>query len=417
MKPNKYLLFLLAMVVGYGLFEYYRPKPIDWTSTYQNDDKIPFGTRALFELLPSALNNQPVTALRVPIYNHLTEDSLPKRSNYVFVNQAFELDKNDTRELLKYVRRGNNVLISAYDFPDSLPGLLGFKASLKAPELRDTLLLQNFVNPVLKKPVGYNFFHDDGRNFLALNKPIDRLTGAVTVLARNARKEPIFVQIRYGQGQFLVHNLPLAFTNFFVLSNKTSDHAAKALSYLPALPTYWDEYQKQGRFGEDEQSILRYVFSQPPLMWAYYLLVWGLILYMIFAGKRTQRIIPVVEPPRNTSLEFVETVGQLYFQQQSHDNVARKKIQYFLANIRERYGLNTNELNAEFTETLAQKSGADATQVADLVRLLRNAQRSISLSENDLLVINFNIEKFLNTEMYFNIEAQRFHRGHRDLKK
>ncbi len=394
MRPNKYLLILLAMVVAYGLFEYYRPKPIDLNPTYQNDDKIPFGTRALFELLPSMLANQPVTALRVPIYNHLTEDSLPRRSNYVFVNQEFKLDKNDTRELLTYVRRGNNVLISAYDFPDSLTRLLGFKADLKEPDLRDTTLLQNFVNPRLRKQGGYNFFHDDGRNFLTIRKPADARVGTVTVLARNARKEPIFVRIRYGQGQFLVHNLPLALTNFFVLSDKTGDHAPKALSYLPALPTYWDEYQKQGRFGEDEQSLLRYIFSQPALTWAYYLLAWGLILYMIFAGKRTQRIIPVVEPPRNTSLEFVETVGRMYFQQQSHDNVARKKIQYFLANLRERYGLNTNDLNVEFTENLARKSGADAVQVADLVRLLRNAQRSISLSENDLLLINSEIEKF-----------------------
>lgn len=394
MRPNKYLLILLAMMVAYGLFEYYRPKPIDWTSTYQNDDKIPFGARALFELLPATLNNELVTALRVPIYNHLTEGSLPRRSNYVFVNQEFKSDKNDTRELLNYVRRGNNVLISAYDFPDSLTRLLGFKASLKAPDLRDTTLLQNFVNPQLRKPGGYNFTHDDGRNFLAITKPKDSLVGAVMVLARNGRKEPIFLRIQYGQGQFLVHNLPLAFTNFFVLSPKTSDHAFKALSYLPALPTYWDEYQKQGRFGEDEQSLLRYIFSQPPLTWAYYLLVWGLILYMIFAGKRTQRIIPVVEPPRNTSLEFVETVGRMYFQQQSHDNVARKKIQYFLASLREQYGLNTNELNTEFVETLARKSGVDVEQVADLVRLLRNAQRSVSLSENDLLLINAEIEKF-----------------------
>ena len=73
MKPNKYLLILLATVLGYVVFEYYRPKPIDWTPKYQNDDKVPFGTQALFELLPGLMGQSAVKTVRLPIYNFLTE--------------------------------------------------------------------------------------------------------------------------------------------------------------------------------------------------------------------------------------------------------------------------------------------------------------------------------------------------------
>ena len=388
-KPNKYLLILLATVVAYMLFEYYRPKPINWQPTYQNDDKIPFGTQALFELLPDVMPQKAVKTVRLPVYNFLTETRLPPRSNYVFINQAFTADGNDLKQLLKYVRRGNNAFISAYNIPDSLGKQLGFKAEIKLSNKRDSTLRQNFVNPQLNRAGGYNFRHDDGRNHLTIKKPEH-----ITVLGRNARKEPVFIKIQYGKGQLFVQNLPIAFTNYYVLDNKTSDYAFKALSYLPALPTYWDEYQKKGRFDEDEQSIFRYIRSQPALNWAYYLVVFGLIFYAIFAGKRTQRIIPVVEPPKNTSLEFVETVGRLYFQRGDHDNLARKKIQYFLADLRERYGLNTNTLDREFTETLAHKSGATMDDTQQLVRLLRDAQKSISLSEFDLLNLNQAIEHF-----------------------
>lgn len=381
------------MVVAYALFEYYRPKPIDWNATYQNDDKIPFGTKVLFETLPTVMRQAEITSLRLPVYNHLTESKLPARSNYIFVSNEFDIDANDRKQLLAYVKRGNNVFISAYDLPDTLCRMLGFKADLKQPKLRDTTLFNNFVNPQLQKAGGYNFFHDDGRNFLVVNKP-----ESITVLGRNARKEPIFLKIRFGAGYFYIHNLPLALTNFFVLSPKTSDYAFKALAYLPAWPTYWDEYQKQGRFAEDQQSIFRYVFSQPPLLWAYYVVLIGLLFYAIFAGKRTQRIIPVVEPPKNTSLEFVQTVGRLYFQQGDHHNVGQKKIHYFLVNLRERFGLNTTVLDADFTETLARKSGISMDEAADLVRTLNNARRSISLSEYDLLVVNEKIERF-NQEM------------------
>ncbi|WP_338873274.1 DUF4350 domain-containing protein [Spirosoma sp. SC4-14] len=389
LKRNKYLLVLLATLTAYILFEYYRPKPIDWTPTYENDDKIPFGTKVLYALLPDLVQQSSIKTVRLPVYNFLTESKPAGRSNYIVVCRDFNADGNDIKQLLSYVRNGSNVFISAYGIPDSLGSVLGFKAEVKDPTLSDTTLLQNFVNPALRQPKGYNFFHDDGRNFLVITAKQH-----ITVLGRNARKEPVFIKVQYGKGQFFIHNLPLAFTNYYVLSPKTSAYAFKALSYLPALPTYWDEYQKQGRFDEEQQSIFRYIRSQPALNWAYYLVVFGLIFYAIFAGKRTQRIIPVMEPLQNTSLDFVKTIGRLYFQQGDHENLTRKKILYFLADLRERYGLNTTVLDKEFAETLARKSGISPSEANELVRLLRDAQKSISLSEFDLLTLNGAIERF-----------------------
>lgn len=395
MKPNKYLLILLGTVVAYALFEYYRPKPIDWTPTYENNDKIPFGAQALFELLPGIMRQPAVKTVRLPVYNFLTETKPAGRSNYVFICHSFNADGNDLKQLFRYVKQGNSVLISAYELPDSLGKVLGFKAAVQPPTKADSTLKQNLVNPALRKAGGYAFPRDNGRNYLRIDtaqKAREKIKN-ITVLGRNGRGEPVFVRVRYGRGQFLVQNLPQAFTNYHVLDPKTSDYAFRSLAYLPAQPTYWDEYQKQGRFDEDQQSILRYVWSQPALTWAYYLIVFGMILYVIFAGKRTQRIIPVVEPLQNTSLTFVKDVGRLYFQQRDHDNLARKKIQYFLADLRQRYGLNTNSLDQEFTETLARKSGMPPADTAELVRLLRNAQKSNFLSEYDLLTLNNAIEK------------------------
>lgn len=392
MKPNKYLLILVATLTAYMLFEYYRPKPLDWSPTYRNDDRIPFGTQALFTLLPDLMRQPAVSTVRMPPYNFLTETRPAMPSNFVFVCRDFTVDRNDLQQLLTYVSRGNNVFISAYNFASQLGTTLGFRAAIKQPTLTNSTLRQNFANPQLRKPGGYTFGHDDGRNYLIVNNKKH-----VTVLGRNARNEPVFVKIQYGRGHFFIHNLPLAFTNYYVLNRQTTTYFPRALSYLPTRPTYWDEYQKQGRFGDDEQSIFRYIWSQPALRWAYYLVVFGLLLYAIFAGKRTQRVIPVVEPPRNTSLEFVKDVGRLYFQQHDHDNLARKKIQYFLAVLRERYGLDTNKLDREFMETLARKSGVSATETADLVRLLHDAQQRPGLSESDLLTISNAIESFNQT--------------------
>lgn len=386
---SKYFWFLALTVLLYGLFEYYRPKPIDWTPSYSNKDKIPFGTKALYELLPDVFGNQKIESLRLPIYNHVSEHKTFPKSNYIFVCHTFEIDKNDRNQLLKYVKQGNNAFISAYDFSDTLLKTLGVRATLKVPTLRDTALVMNFVNPVLKKKGGYVFSEDDGRNYFLVKKAEN-----VTILAQNARDEPIFLKVKYGKGYFFLHNLPLALTNYYALAPKTTDFAFKSLSYLPVLPVYWDEYLKQGRFGEDEQSIFRYIMTQPPLQWAYYLIIFGLLLYAIFAGKRTQRIIPIIETPKNTSLEFIQTIGKMYFQQSDHANIAEKKIQHLLLYIRERFGLRTNELDEEFKEALIQKTGLPHLDINLLFSEIAHAERSGQLSEYAFLSLNRRIEDF-----------------------
>jgi len=390
MKPNKYFLILLVTVVAYGLFEYYRPKPIDWTPTYTNKDVIPFGTRATYELLPGLMRQAEVKSLRLPVYNHLTETRLPERSNYIFVCRELELSKNDQAQLLRYVARGNQVFLSAYYFPKPFQKALGFVAELKEPSLSDTTLGMNFTNPSLRARTDYHIRHDDGRNYLTVKDP-----KRITVLARNGRREPIFLKIAHGKGTFYIHNLPLALTNYYVLDPQQGDHAFKAFSYLPAQPTYWDEYQKRGRFDEQEQTALRYVLSQPPLAWAWYLTLAGLLMYVIFAGKRTQRVIPVVEPPKNTALEFVQTVGRLYFQQGDHANLAQKKIQHFYTFLRERFNLNPSHPDSEFRQTLARKSGVPEHEVNAVFVQIGYAQQG-GMTEYELMQLNEKIEAFYN---------------------
>ena len=395
MRPNKYILLLLASLIAFVLFEYYKPKPIDWQPTYQNDDKVPFGTQAVYELLPSLMRQPRIETIRIPAYNLFTENKMPLRSNYVAVCETFAAGGYDTRELLRYVARGNTAFLSAYSFSDTLSRTLGFKADVKNPFLADTTLRSNFVGPGMVRKGGYNFRHDDGRNFLVVKKP----RKGITVLARNARNEAIFLSIPHGKGTFYIHNIPLALTNYYLLFPASADYMAKTFSYLPAQPTYWDEFQNQGRFNKDEQSLLRYINKQPALSWAYYIGLFGLIMYAIFAGKRTQRVIPVVQLRQNTSLEFVQTVGRMYFQRNDHDNMARKKIRYFLADLRDRYFLSTHLLDQEFTETLARKSGVSLEETQNLVRTLSQAQRATSLSEFDLLTISATIENFNATAM------------------
>lgn len=385
-----YTAFLLLLFVGYVLVEYYRPKSVNWAPTFSNLDKIPFGTKASFELLKTTFPQQQIRSVRLPIYNHLNETKRPIQSSYLFVNQSFELDKIDLAHLLEYVYDGNQVFIAAEEFNKAMEDTLGFKVKFGYKTAFKKSVTVNFVNPQLRRPQHYQFEKGRTNQFFSLTDTVD--FNKVRALGKNSRDSVNFLSIQFGKGTFYLHCIPQAFTNFYVLKPETADYAFKAFSYLPVATVYWDEYQKQGRIGES--SIFRFIYSQPPLEWAFYIAIVGVLLFVFFEGKRRQRLIPIVAPPRNTSLEFVETVGNLYYQQRDHSNIAHKKVAYFLAQIRQQFYLQTNTLDNEFKEALAQKSGIDIQKINDLFVLVEQTLNLGYLSEHQLIQLNNQLEEF-----------------------
>ncbi len=136
------------------------------------------------------------------------------------------------------------------------------------------------------------------------------------------------------------------------------------------------------------------MLSQPALRWALYLTLAGLLLFMVLEAKRKQRAIPVVQPPANTTLEFVDTVSKLFLRTRDHKNIADKQIHYFLDELRTRYRLDTSQLNEAFEERLAHKSGKPQADVQALVSAIRGAQMRDTLSADELVELCRKIEGF-----------------------
>jgi hypothetical protein len=85
-----------------------------------------------------------------------------------------------------------------------------------------------------------------------------------------------------------------------------------------------DEYYKPNKF-RAAQTPLRYILSVPAYRWAYYVAIFSILIYVVVYARRQQRIIPIIEPFKNLSLEFARTVGTLYYQQKDHRDLAEKK--------------------------------------------------------------------------------------------
>jgi hypothetical protein len=418
-------LYMLGLAVLFGVYvlvESHRPKPLDWTPTYFNTDKIPYGTYALFDQLPHLLGTDSVEVVRLPAYNQLTGiaiDDTPQPSrqasetdttdeeataplplrdvtaNYLFVNNAFDNVRLDVRALLAFVRRGNNVFITAEDlngaFLDSL-GVqierLDWSTRLKPGAMfaSDSVELR-FTNPALAA----------GHCWLPSNMATQRfILGPGRVghtLATDAKGRAVYIEMPHGRGHFYLCAVAAPFSNLYFLRPRTRPFAVAALRYLPARRTFWDEYQKQGPAGE--QSLLRVLVAHEALRLAYFVTLAGALLFAIMGARRRQRIIPTIKALPNTTLLFTRTVAGLYRQGSSHALIAEKKVSLFMDYLRTRFQENSPDFgDDEFRERLSQKSGLTRTRVDELLRLVNFARTAPQVTDQQLLQLSKALSDF-----------------------
>jgi hypothetical protein len=204
----------------------------------------------------------------------------------------------------------------------------------------------------------------------------------------------VLVRLDHGRGHFYLCSVPLAFGNYWVLQPHTANFAFAALSYLPAgRPAWWDEYQKQGRLGE--QSTLRVIMAHPALRMAYYLCLVAGLLFVLVEARRRQRVIPTLRPLPNTTLLFTRTVAGLYQQGRNHAQIAEKKTVLFLDYLRTRFQEPAPDLGDEaFRERLSQKAGLSRTRIDELVRLINFARTAPAITDRELLILSRAIHDF-----------------------
>lgn len=204
-----------------------------------------------------------------------------------------------------------------------------------------------------------------------------------------------YIKVPYRQGYFYLHTQPVAFTNYNLLKDKNYQYAESVLSYLPKGDIFW--YTKGQNNESISESPLRYIFSQPGLKWAWLFFLIGMLIFIIFNAKRKQRIVPILKPLPNLTVDFTKTIGNLYYQEGDHQNLIDKKIIYFLEKIRNEYLIDTTKLDDSFIQKLHHKTEKNITDIQELVYLINEHRKSYHGSlEEDLIRINNAIEKILN---------------------
>ncbi|SEP57479.1 DUF4350 domain-containing protein [Flavobacterium urocaniciphilum] len=400
-KNIKILIFFLVFVLALIIFaDSNKTKPINWNATFGLNDKIPFGLKVFNEESKSLFKNQNLEKFSETPYEFFNKDMVftqvitegdtitsyntntSKKGTVFAISELNKFDKSSMEELLKFAREGNTIFISATNFSEVLSDSLKFEVHLKNSDnlpFKNALVNQDIYYPFEKGAKDFYFHKFDKTTTKILGNLVDRKY----IL-------PNYIEVKHGKGKFLLHLQPIAFTNYYLLKNNFK-YIESVCSHIDSKNIYWNVD------GIEESSIssnpLRFIFSQPGLKWAWYFGLIGILIFMLFNAKRRQRIIPISEPVKNTTVEFAKTIGNLYFLEKNHKDIADKKIVYFLEKIRKDYYLDTTVLDETFINRLHQKTSKEKADIIKIINKINYIKNSSIIVEKDLVELNTLIEK------------------------
>ena len=422
----KYII-MITLVLGLGgIIYFFGNEPVDpigdearkvesinWEKDYDSESRHPYGTYFLRQLLNEGLPGHEVKNIDVSVEEYF--DSLAEKTNqestYMFIGKSLNLYPQEVRDLLTFVDEGNNMFIAAEYLPQSFLETIferynnnndyfGFNNDSSALlKFNDAYYTNeyNLINWEKGKP--------KTRRWRYINYGIEYNEGIARGKLNN---RPCFIEFEYGGGKIIFHTIPQAFTNKFLSTAQGKEYVEIVLSYFPESAVLFDNYTRsvyenelmeinhenenrsRGRWMSDNSSF-NFLLTNLQLRWAYLLIIFALLLFVIFKGKREQKIIQTTVSNDNSSLEFTETIARLYLKQNQHNKLIVHMENIFKDKIRARYYIAFSR-DASFAKRLAQKSGVEEEEIRKLLNLFKGGQNITNVSDEYLI----NLYKRLN---------------------
>lgn len=390
-KKDRILVVFLVVLIGlYVARDINKPKKVNWSTTYVNTDKNPFGTYILCER-SSDFMKEGLSLSRKTI------SELEEEKNLLLLANRVPLGEADVDALFQKISDGGTVFIGSETVPflllDSLNHIFKneelITTSVYSPlkknlfeQERDTLLLLSDSSKYLfPKSLTKRFFKVDADSLVNYK---------INMVSNNKLITQVEAQI--GKGKLILSLNPKLFTNFGMLYDSSYSLVPKLLTSFSGKKTHYTMYYQTGR--NEARTPFRYILRQPPLRWALYITLLLVVLFLVVSSRRKQRAIPIVAPPENTTVKYVKTLGKLYYEEGDNQGILQKQIQYFYGQIKIKHHLTPSYEN-NFHQKLADRTGVEKRKIKELFESIQDVKNGKSIQNNQLIEITKQIEELI----------------------
>jgi len=378
-----------ACIIILALGQIFQKRKILWNDYFLTESKQPYGLYILQEQLQERLAGKIfINKNEIGIW---ADTIKRKKQNIVFIEPDIDMDSIAIKRLKALVYKGNNVFFASEYFNNHWMEFIGARCSYFYSDWNNTMDkngIKAWINGkenelyAFDKGTIRNVFHISEDSLVLKEFTKNKGQQNLDTLGFVATGKSNFVRMAYGKGYFYFHSNPHCFTNYFLSNTKTYNYAFEALSLMPKAEIWViDEYYK--KYKTNFSSPLRYILKEPSLKWAYYLAIILLFLYAIISAKRLQREIPVIELPKNATMQFVKTIGDLYFEKGNNKDIVEKRLRYFQEYLRQKLNIHENDLSKQM-DILQKKTAHEKAFLAELYQNMKVA-KSKSLNNDELI--------------------------------
>lgn len=390
------LLALLAVIMGTN---WKRPQRFDERITLKHGDKIPYGYFAAYHLLPS-LFPQSTVVLEKAAPGHWNLISSKKNNQaVVIVAPYFGAYTSELDSLLSFVSNGNHVLVIARNLSNDAQRFFDLENRLSDDEgfMKEDSLTISLESPPYQSKQEFTY---PGRSYSTKTSLKD--SSHLLVLGRSKSGNANFIQYRINNGSISLHLSPLAFSNFFILHKNNIDFYRKAFSVFPVSisKVAWNEYYFDNMYyhksskDKGEPGWLSVLFRYREFKWALVTALATILLFVLLGMRRRQRMIPEHTLPTNESLDFVKTLGRLYYDRKDHRNLAKKMGVFFLEHVRSNFKIPTHTLDEAFVDVLHFKSGYGKKEIDEIVSFILFIEKAPAITDGQLYAFHRKLELF-----------------------
>ena len=379
-------------------------KRYNWNPTFKQDGSEPYD----FKLFNTTLQaSYPDSDYQV-VTNLYTDTSFLMAQNglTVLLDPYFQLDSIEISKLLKSAENGNKVFICSIKparvleylrpncFIDNSSPLKERRGKIIKPSVRNKQASPDISYSIKKEKQRFAWTYFDFEN--CPDASIERI-GSFKSIGESYTN---FVKLDYGKGSIYLHTSPLVFTNIHFKKKEVFQHSQEIFSMLPHERIYYvdTEYESQSSGNGDtpriSESPLRFILSNPPLKWAWYLIIALTILYVINAVRRSQKAIPVFTLPENETANYLDVVSRLYQKEGNHKHIIGIQEKLLKRYLRNKYRLNLDRADANIYNEAALRLQLNAGYLKETFVALDRAKNNSTLSDEEFKTIIEKIKEF-----------------------
>ena len=406
-NSNTVIIIGIAAVVIILLVALYtlREKRYNWNPTFDHNKEEPYDLNLFNKTIAASYPKENYHEIK-SLYSDTTFLHA-QNGLIIFVHPYNQLDSVEVSTLMQSAENGNRVFISAPNPRYILKRLIP-ECTNSEHRLVKTKLAKIIIPSLKDKGKGPAIFYSVREeverfkwHYFDLDHCISETIDVLGSFEAIGETHSNFLKIAHGEGYIYIHTTPLQFTNLHFRNKNVFEFTSEMMSLMPHQKLYYlnPEYARPAAPPPTERppvydSILGFIFNNPPIKWAWYLMLALAMLYILNSIRRSQRSIPIFQLPENEIANYLDVVSRLYQKEGKHKHIIGIQEKLLLQHLRNKYRLNFTNADDALYETAGMRLQMEPRYLKQFFQSLNRAKNNSTLSDEDFRKTIRNLNEF-----------------------